>query len=101
MVVDAGDGSVVYEPRPAMRISSILMIHQAVHAGRGAATLPWSLVAGDVASGRLCNWGKVLNRSIEVWVLHASTRLSSPKVTSFVSLLAAQFPGGRLVVSAP
>lgn len=48
----------------------------------------WSLVAGDVASGRLSNWGKVLNRPIEVWVLHASTRLSSPKVTSFVSFLA-------------
>ncbi len=84
-----------------MRLSSILMIHAAVLAGRGAAILPWSLVAGDVASGRLHNWGHVLDRPVEVWVLHASSRLSSPKVTSFVSFLADQFPGGRLEIALP
>ena len=51
--VDAGDGPLTYQPQPVMRLSSILMLHQTVHAGRGAAILPWSLVAGDVASGRL------------------------------------------------
>lgn len=98
-VVDAGDGPVTYQPQPVMRLSSILMIHQAVRAGRGAAILPWSIVAADVASGRLSNWGHVLNRPIEVWVLHASSRLSSPKVTSFASFLAGQFPSGRLEVT--
>lgn len=97
-VVDAGDGPLTYQPQPVMRLSSILMIYQAVQAGRGAAILPWSLVARDVTSGRLANWGKVLNRPIEVWVLHASSRLSSPKVTGFASFLAAQFPTGRLEV---
>jgi len=98
--VDDEDGPLTYQPRPVMRLSSILMIHQAVQAGRGAAILPWSLVSGDVASGRLANWGHVLNRPIEVWVLHASSRLSSPKVTSFAAFLAAQFPDGRLEVDA-
>jgi DNA-binding transcriptional LysR family regulator len=100
-VVDAGAGPLTYQPQPVMRLSSILMIHQAVTVGRGAAILPWSLVAHDVASGRLANWGHVLNRPIEVWVLHASSRLSGPKVTSFASFLAAQFPDGRLVLNAP
>ena len=98
-VVDAGAGPLTYQPQPVLRLSSILMIHQAVKVGRGAAILPWSLVAGDVASGRLSNWGHVLNRPIEVWVLHASSRLSSPKVTSFASFLAAQFPDGRLALN--
>lgn len=98
-VVDAGEGSVTYQPQPIMRLSSILMIHQAVQAGRGAAVLPWSLVAEEVALGRLAHWGHVINRPIEVWVLHASSRLSSPKVTSFAAFLAAQFPDGKLLIS--
>jgi len=98
-VVDAGEGPVTYQPQPIMRLSSIMMIHQAVRAGRGAAVLPWSLVAEEVALGRLAHWGHVINRPIEVWVLHASSRLSSPKVTSFAAFLAAQFPDGELLIS--
>ncbi len=98
--VDDGDGTLTYQPRPVMLLSSILMIYQAVEAGLGAAILPWSLVSGDVEAGRLANWGHVLNRPVEVWVPHASSRLSSPKVTSFASFLAAQFPNGRLDVHA-
>ncbi|WP_083982533.1 LysR substrate-binding domain-containing protein [Devosia soli] len=98
-VVDAGDGPVTYQPQPVMRLSSILMIQQAVQAGRGAAVLPWSLVAEEAALGRLAHWGHVINHRIEVWVLHASSRLSSPKVTSFVAFLTAQFPDGKLVIS--
>jgi DNA-binding transcriptional LysR family regulator len=95
-LVDNGDGAVTYQPRPVLRLSSILMICQAVQAGRGAAILPWSLVASHVAGGTLVSWGRVLNRPIEVWVLHASQRLSSPKVTGFAAFLVAQFPNGRL-----
>lgn len=95
-LVESSDGPVTYKPQPVMRLSSILMIHQAVRSGRGAAILPWSIVEPDVAAGRLDEWGRVLNRPIDVWVLHASSRLSSPKVTSFAAYLAAQFPTGRL-----
>lgn len=97
-VVDAGEGPVTYKPQPVMRLSSILMSHQAVQAGRGAAVLPWSLVDQEVASGRLARWGRVLNRPIKVWVLHASSRLSSRKVTSFLAFHAAQFPDGKLLI---
>jgi len=99
--VATGNGSLTYRPRPVMRLSSIMMVYEAVMAGRGAAILPWSLVGGEVANGRLMNWGHVVNRPVEVWVLHASSRLSSPKVTTFASFLAEQFPGGRLKVSRP
>jgi DNA-binding transcriptional LysR family regulator len=79
-----------------LRLSSILMIQQAVMAGAGAAILPLSLVGKDIASGALAEWGRVLNRPIEVWVLHSSQRLASPKVTSFVAFLLEQFPNGVL-----
>lgn len=95
-LVQADGAAATYQPRPVLRLSSILMIHQAVLAGRGAAILPWSLVGADVAAGRLSHWGQVLDRPIEVWVLHASSRLASLKVTSFAAFLAAQFPTGKL-----
>ena len=83
-------------PLPVLRLSSILMIHEAVRAGAGAAVLPLSLVARDLASETLVQWGRVLNRPIEVWILHAEQRLSSPKVTSFMAFMAEQFPTGHL-----
>ena len=90
--------AVTYQPAPILRLSSILMMHEAVRAGAGAAILPLSLVARDLASGILLPWGKVLNRPIVVWMLHAEQRLSSPKVTAFMAFAATQFPGGRLEV---
>lgn len=95
-LTDGGDGRVTYQPRPVLRLSSILMVLEAVRAGAGAAVLPLSLIERDLSSGALVAWGNVLNRPIEVWVLHSSLRLSSPKVTSFVSFLVEQFPDGQL-----
>jgi DNA-binding transcriptional LysR family regulator len=95
-LVKTDSGEVTYQPEPVLRLSSILMIHEAVKAGAGVAVLPLSLVARDVAAGILTRWGSVLNRPIDVWILHASQRLSSPKVTAFVSFLAGQFPNGVL-----
>jgi DNA-binding transcriptional LysR family regulator len=95
-LVQSGNKKVTYQPQPILRLSSILMIQQAVMAGAGAAILPLSLVGKDIASGALAEWGRVLNRPIEVWVLHSSQRLASPKVTSFVAFLLEQFPNGVL-----
>ena len=95
-MVETATGPASYEPAPVLRLSSILMVHEAVKAGAGAAILPLSLVGRDIAAGTLISWGRVLNRPVEVWVLHASQRLSSPKVTSFVTFLAEQFPDHRL-----
>lgn len=95
-LVQSGNRKLTYQPQPVLRLSSILMIRQAVLAGAGAAILPVSVVGRDVASGALVEWGRVLNRPIEVWVLHSSQRLASPKVTSFVQFLVEQFPSGTL-----
>ncbi len=97
-LIQSGNGKLTFQPQPVLRLSSILMMRQAVLAGAGAAILPVSLVGRDVASGSLLEWGRVLNRPIEVWALHSSQRLASPKVTSFVQFLADQFPSGRLEV---
>lgn len=85
-----------YRPQPALRLSSILMMHAAVKAGAGATILPLALVARDLDSGALASWGPVLTWPIEVWILHATQRLASPKVTGFVSFVADQFATGRL-----
>lgn len=92
------EGEATFTPRPVLRLSSMLMVYEAAKTGGGAAALPVSLAARDLAAGRLVSWGKVLNRPVEVWILHASQRLSSPKVTRFVSFLADEFRGGQLEV---
>ena len=83
-------------PRPVLRLSSLLMIRDAVRAGAGAAMLPHPLVAEDFASGRLVSWGTATDREVEVWVLHTSRRLASPKVAAFVQFLCDAFPERKL-----
>jgi DNA-binding transcriptional LysR family regulator len=72
------------------------VIRDAVLAGAGAALLPRSLVAGDLAAGRLIEWGVLAGQPIEAWVLHSSRRLVSPKVAAFVRFLCDAFPDARL-----
>ncbi|MBB5190993.1 DNA-binding transcriptional LysR family regulator [Silvimonas terrae] len=84
------------QPEPVLRLSSLIMVRDAVRAGAGAAMLPESLVADDLAAGRLVSWGQTTNHPVEVWVLHASRRLASSKVTSFVQYLCGMFPDGLL-----
>lgn len=95
-LVETAAGQATYQPDPVLRLSSILMVHEAAKAGAGAAILPLSVVGADLADGSLVQWGRLLGRPVEVWALHASQRLSSPKVTGFVDFLVAQFPTGRL-----
>jgi hypothetical protein len=52
-------------------------------------------VAADLAEGRLVSWGEAVDGAIEAWVLHASRRLVSPKVSAFVNFLCSYFPEGR------
>lgn len=95
-LVSVDGAQTTINPKPVMRLSSILMVHEAVRAGAGAAVLPRSLVAADLSAGTLQSWGDVLNRPIEVWILHAAQRLSSPKVTTFMTFIADQFRSGTL-----
>lgn len=91
-VTDADDGSArLYHPRAVMRLSSPLTIRDAVLAGAGAALVPHTVVAEDLAAGRLVSWGAATGPEIEVWVLHASRRLVSPKVTAFVNFVCEYF----------
>src|SRR5690625_873958 len=73
-------------------LSSLTLAHAAVRAGAGAALLPRSLVRADIASGQLVLWGHYPERTADIWVLHSSRRLVSPKVTAFAAFLVECFP---------
>lgn len=81
-------------PKPVLRLSSPLMVRDAVRAGAGAALLPRSMVAQDLAAKRLVSWGAASDRSVEVWVMHTSRRLVSPKVAAFVQFIRDAFREG-------
>ena len=78
-------------PEPLLRLSSLIMMRDAVRAGAGAALLPEGLVADDLSTQRLVSWGVAAGRSVEVWVLHTSRRLVSPKVAAFAQFLCDAF----------
>lgn len=91
------DGKLLVAPQPVLRLSSLLMVKDAACAGAGAALLPWSVAGALVEAGQLKLWGK-LGGEVELWVLHTSRRLQSPKVRAFVDFLCQQYPDGRFVV---
>lgn len=78
-----------YEAR--LRLPSLLMVRDAVVAGAGAAALPVSIVARDLAAGRLIAWGDLDGGGVEGWVLHNSRRAANGKVQSFVGFLCERF----------
>ena len=82
------------QPEPVIRASSLVTIRDAVLAGAGAALLPSFLVDDHVREGRLCVLGVACEHTVDIWVLHASTRLASSKVRAFVRHLIESFPGG-------
>ena len=90
-------GRLTLEPRPVMHLSSLLMVRDAVIAGGGVALLPESIIRDCLAKGKLVQWGKS-GKDVELWVLHTSRRLPSPKVRAFVDFLCAQFPTGLLTL---
>ncbi|MDR7069799.1 DNA-binding transcriptional LysR family regulator [Pseudoxanthomonas japonensis] len=80
---------------PVLRLASLIMIRDAVRTGIGAAVLPLSLVAGDLRSGALVQWGDVKGKPIEIWALYPSRRLLSARVSAFLALLKEAFPLGQ------
>ena len=81
------DGVRVIKPMPMLRMSSLLMVREAVLQGVGAALLPRLLVAQDVATGRLVCWGAEAGPPVEIWALYSSRRLLSAKVRAFMDML--------------
>lgn len=83
-------------PDYRLHLSSMAMVRGAVRAGAGAALLPRLLARTDVDSGRLARWGRFPGRTVELWVLHNSRRLVSPKVSAFVAFMVESFPDRQL-----
>jgi len=79
---------------PVLRLSSLVMVRDAVRAGVGVATLPISLVSYDIGEGRLAQWGTLEAPEIAVWALYPSRRLLSTRVSAFLDHLKAAFPLG-------
>jgi DNA-binding transcriptional LysR family regulator len=79
---------------PVLRLSSLLMVRDAVRAGVGAGRLPISLVSHDLAAGTLVHWGDVDGPDIALWTLYPSRRLLSARVSAFLDYLKSAFPMG-------
>lgn len=77
-----------------LRLSSLVMVRDAVRAGVGAARLPVSLVSHDLAAGRLVQWGEVEGSEVTLWTLYPSRRLLSARVSAFLDYLKTAFPKG-------
>jgi len=92
LTTHAGESSV--DVNAVLRLSSLIMVRDAVRAGVGIAQLPISLASRDIASGALISWGDVDAPEIALWTLYPSRRLLSSRVTAFLSLLKEAFPKG-------
>ncbi|WP_334538538.1 LysR family transcriptional regulator [Bradyrhizobium sp. AZCC 2230] len=79
---------------PVLRLSSLIMVRDAVRAGVGAGRLPVSLVSHDLAAGTLVHWGDVDGPDIALWTLYPSRRLLSARVSAFLDFLKEAFPMG-------
>lgn len=91
-IADSKSGHIYnYRPQAVLRLSSPMSIRDAVVAGAGAAMVPVAIVADDIAAGRLVLWGASTLPPVEVWVLHASRRLVSTKVSAFVNFICDYF----------
>lgn len=92
-------GALRLAPRPVLRLSSMLMVRDATLAGAGVALLPQSIVWSQLTRGELVQWGAVSGKEVELWVLHTSRRLASPKVKAFVDFMCARYPEGVLTLT--
>lgn len=90
-------GARVLRPEPILKLSTLLMVREAVLAGVGAAVLPKLLVAEDVAAGRLACWGTEGDAAVEIWALYSSRRLLSAKVRAFLDALVEAFVEGGAI----
>jgi len=80
---------------PVLRLSSLIMVRDAIRCGIGAARLPISLVSRDLAAGSLVKWGDVEGRDIELWTLYPSRRLLSTRVAALLEFFKKAFPLGK------
>ncbi len=93
-------GEAYLKPHPVLRLSSLLMVRDAVLAGAGAALLPKLLVEDDITAGRLACWGTQAGPPVEIWALQSSRRLVGAKVRAFMDILESSFPEKVFVIPA-
>jgi DNA-binding transcriptional LysR family regulator len=86
------DKAILLKPEPVLRLSSLLMVRDAVLAGAGAALLPKLLVADDIEAGRIAYWGTHAGPPVEIWALQSSRRLVGAKVRAFLEVVETAFP---------
>jgi DNA-binding transcriptional LysR family regulator len=92
MTTPTGPTRIVVDP--VLRLSSLIMVRDAVRMGVGAGRLPVSLVSHDLAAGTLVHWGDVDGPEIGLWTLYPSRRLLSARVSAFLDYLKEAFPKG-------
>jgi len=92
-VWSVNDGQLIIESQPVLRLSSLLAVRDAAVAGAGAAMLPLSIIASLLETGELVSWG-MAGEDVELWILHTTRRLQSPKVRAFVAFICSQYPNG-------
>ncbi len=97
-ITDGGQ-DFAFRPKAVLRVSSLPVVADAVRAGAGAALLPPTLVAKDLAAGHLVSWGATSGPAVELWVLHTSRRLVSPKVAAFVQFIRSAYSEGAVLTS--
>jgi DNA-binding transcriptional LysR family regulator len=84
-------GPVRVRALPRLDLSSPLAIRDAVLAGAGAAFLPETLVAAELAAGRLLRLGVRHGEPEEVWIVHASGRLPSGRLRALIDTMVSVF----------
>lgn len=87
------DNQISYAPQPVLKLSSLLSIRDAVLCGAGVAMLPQSIIRDQLEKRELISWG-VSGAETQLWVLHTSRRLQSPKVKCFVEFICQAYPTG-------
>ena len=92
--VTTPSGSSTISIEPVLGLATLIMVRDAVRVGVGAARLPISLVAHDLAEGTMVNWGDVDGPEIALWTLYPSRRLLSARVSAFLNFLKQSFPNG-------
>jgi DNA-binding transcriptional LysR family regulator len=85
--IETPGGVCLLRPQIRLRLSSFLMVRDAVLAGAGVAVVPRLLVRQDLAAGRLVLWGAQVGPKVEIWALQNSRRLTSSKIRAFLAAL--------------
>ena len=83
----------LFKPEAVLRLSTLLMVREAVLAGAGWSLLPELLVRKNLDDGTLIEAGIEEAATVQIWALYSSRRLLSAKVRAFLDLCGSVFAG--------